>query len=161
MAGDLDGGIARMRRHLSEHRAAGSELLSDYVLALIADALGRMGRFDEGLRALDESFSTIERTGQRFHEAEVHRLKGELLLAQDTSNAGQAEQSFRTAIEISRDDKSRAVARQAGSSRGTPRDARGNLQLVHRGLRHRRPERRQGAARGTQRIAEFASAELD
>src|SRR5208282_348245 len=105
MAGDLDGGIARMRLNLSEHRAAGSELLSDYVLALIADALGRMGRFEEGLRTFDESFSVIERTGMRYHEAEVHRLKGELLLMQDASNGAQAEHSFRTAIEISRQQK--------------------------------------------------------
>ncbi len=76
--------------------------MCDYYLALIATALGRMGRFDEGLRTIDESFPFIERTGQRSYEAEVHRLKGELLLAQDASNAAQAEQSFRTAIEISR-----------------------------------------------------------
>jgi len=126
MAGDLDGGIARMRRHLSEHRAAGSELLSDYVLALIADALGRMGRFDEGLRALDESFSTIERTGQRFHEAEVHRLKGELLLAQDTSNAGQAEQSFRTAIEISREQHAKSWELRATTSLARLLDKQGH-----------------------------------
>ena len=50
MAGDLDGGIARMRRHLSEYRATGTEVYSDYFLALIATALGRMGRFDEALR---------------------------------------------------------------------------------------------------------------
>ena len=63
MAGDLDGGIARMRHHLSEHRATGSELLSDYFLALIATALGRKGQFDEGLRTIDESFPFIERSG--------------------------------------------------------------------------------------------------
>ena len=91
-----------MRRSLSEHRAAGSDLLNEYVLAFIATALGEMERFDEALAAIDESFSTIERTGQRLHEAEVHRLKGELLLKQDASNAAQAEQSFRTAIDISR-----------------------------------------------------------
>ncbi len=102
LAGDLDGGIARMRRSLSEHRAAGSELLSDYLLALIATALGQMGRFEEALDAIDESFQVMERTGQRMNEAEVHRLKGELLLMQDASNSAQAGQSFRTAIEISR-----------------------------------------------------------
>ena len=51
---------------------------------------------------IDESFPIIERSGARWYEAEVHRLKGELLLAQDASNAAQAEKSFRTAIEISR-----------------------------------------------------------
>ena len=116
MAGDLDGGVARMRHHLSEHKAAGSELLSDHFLALIANALGRMGRFDEGLRTIDESFPIIERTGARFYEAEVHRLKGELLLAQHASNAAQAEQCFRTAIEISRRQKAKSWELRATTS---------------------------------------------
>jgi tetratricopeptide (TPR) repeat protein len=90
MAGDLEGGIARMLR---SRRPS--------TLALIATALGRMRRFDEGLRKIDESFAIIERTSSRQDEAEVHRVKGELLLAQDASNAAQAGQSFRTAIEIS------------------------------------------------------------
>ena len=102
MAGDLDGGIARMQHHMLELKAAGSEYISDRCFAFIATALGRMRRFDEGLRTIDESFPFIERSGQRYYEAELHRLKGELLLAQDASNAAEAEQSFRTAIEIAR-----------------------------------------------------------
>ena len=101
LAGDLEGGIARMRLHMSELKAAGSEYISDRYFAFIATALGRLRRFDEALRIVDESFPFIERTGQQYYEAELHRLKGELLLAQDSSN-GQAEQSFRAAIEIAR-----------------------------------------------------------
>jgi tetratricopeptide (TPR) repeat protein len=101
-SGDLDGGIVRMKQHLSELRAAGFEIAAPYHLALIATALGKACRFDEALRTIDESFPIIEKTGQRHHEAEVHRLKGELLLSQSASNATQAEQSFRTAIEIAR-----------------------------------------------------------
>lgn len=51
---------------------------------------------------IDESFQFIARTGQSYYEAELHRLKGELLLGQDASNATQAKESFLTAIEISR-----------------------------------------------------------
>ena len=102
LAGDLDGGIARMRHHMSELKAAGSEYISDRCFAFIAIALGRLRRFDEALRTIDESFQFIERSGQRYYEAELHRLKGELLLAQNASNAAEAEQSFRTAIEIAR-----------------------------------------------------------
>src|SRR5208283_359042 len=72
MAGDLEGGIARMRESLPME---------------IASALGRLGRFDEGLRMLDEGFSFIARTGYRINESEMHRVKGELLLLQDVSNA--------------------------------------------------------------------------
>ena len=102
LGGDLEGGVARMKHHLSELRAAGFEVTAAYHLALIAATLGKAGHFDEALRTIDESFPIIERTGQRHHEAEVHRLKGELLLSQNASKAAQAEQSFRIAIEIAR-----------------------------------------------------------
>jgi predicted ATPase len=85
-----------------ELKAASSEYISDRCFAFIATALGRMKRFDEGVRTIDEAFPFIERSGQRYYEAELHRLKGELLLAQDASNAAEAEQSLRTAIEIAR-----------------------------------------------------------
>jgi DNA-binding winged helix-turn-helix (wHTH) protein/tetratricopeptide (TPR) repeat protein len=99
-AGDLDGGILRMKHHLSELRAAGFEVAAAYHLALIATALGKAGRFDEALRTIEESLLIIDRTGQCHCEAEVHRLKGELLLAHRASNAAVAEKCFRTAIEI-------------------------------------------------------------
>ena len=91
-----------MKHHLSELRAAGFEVAAAYHLGLIATALGKTGRFDEALRTIEESLSIIDRTGQRHCEAEVHRLKGELLLAQRTSNAADAEKCFRTAINIAR-----------------------------------------------------------
>jgi class 3 adenylate cyclase len=102
LAGDLDGGIARMRLRMSELKAAGSEYISDRYFAFVATALGRLSRFDEALRIVDESFEFIERTGQQYYAAELRRLKGELLLAQTDSNASQAEHSFRDAIEIAR-----------------------------------------------------------
>ncbi len=100
LTGDLESGIVRMRQHLSELRAAGFEVAAAYHLALIATALGKAARFDEALRTIEESFPLIDRTGQRHCEAEVYRLKGELLRARRASNAVDAEKFFRTAIEI-------------------------------------------------------------
>jgi predicted ATPase len=102
LAGDLDVGIVRMKHHLSELRAAGFEVAAAYHLALIATALGKAGQFDEALCTIEESLLIIDRTGQRHCEAEVHRLKGELLRAQRASNAADAEKCFRTAINIAR-----------------------------------------------------------
>jgi uncharacterized protein (DUF924 family)/class 3 adenylate cyclase len=116
IAGDLEGGIARMRQHLSELRAAGSEYITDRCLSFIATALNRIRRFDEGLRAIDESFQFIERSGQRYYEAELHRLKGEILLAQNTSNTAQAESCFHTAIEIARRQHARSWELRATTS---------------------------------------------
>src|SRR5580700_429276 len=102
MTDDAEGGIVRMRDHMSELKVTGSEYISDRYFTFIANALSRLRRFDESLRVVEESFPFIERSGQRYYEAELHRLKGEMLLGQDSSNATRAEQSFRTAIEISR-----------------------------------------------------------
>jgi len=101
LAGDLAAGISRMKRHLLELKTASSEYISDRCLAFLAAALGQMGNFDEGLRAIEEGLQFIARSGQRYYEAELHRLKGELLLAQNSSNA-QAEECLRTATDVAR-----------------------------------------------------------
>jgi class 3 adenylate cyclase len=115
LAGDLEGGIAQIRHHLGELRATDPEVLK-YFPYLMATALGQLRRFDEALRTIDEAFPFIERGGQRLCEAEVHRVKGELLLAQDASNAAHAEASFRTAIEISRKQKAKSWELRATTS---------------------------------------------
>jgi class 3 adenylate cyclase/tetratricopeptide (TPR) repeat protein len=115
-SGELAQGIARMRRARSEFKATSSEIVTAYSLALIAIALGQMEQFDEGLGAIDEAFELIERCDTRSSVAEVHRLKGELLRAQDSSNATQAEESFRTAIEISRQQKAKSWELRAATS---------------------------------------------
>jgi len=99
MAGALKGGIARMQAGIMMGYGVKEDQVSSYQIATV---LGLMGRFEEGLRTIDKSLRVIERTGPRFNEAEAHRVKGELLMMQDASNAAQAEQSFRTAIEVAR-----------------------------------------------------------
>ena len=88
-------GIDQIRDALAALNATGTGIALEP--SFLAAALGQKGRFAEGLRTINELFPIIERNGQRYFEAEVYRLKGELLLAQDGSNAAQAEQSFRTA----------------------------------------------------------------
>jgi len=108
MANDFHAGITRMGRNLAEFRADGARVRVAQYLAIIAAALGKSGKPGEGLREIEESIAIIERSGERFYEAEVHRLKGELLLAQNSSNAKQAEQSFRYAIEVARRQKAKS-----------------------------------------------------
>ena len=56
--------------------------MADY-LALLAEAYGKVGRAEEGLTALAEALALVDKTGERYYEAELYRLKGELLLAQE------------------------------------------------------------------------------
>ena len=114
--GDLEGGIARMRDHMSQLKAGGSEYITDRCLTFVATALGRAGRFEEGLAALKEAFLFIDRTGQRYYEAELHRLKGELLLGHDKANAAAAEQSFHSALDVSRKQRAKSWELRASTS---------------------------------------------
>ena len=114
--GDLEGGIARMRTHMSQLKTGGSEYITDRGLTFVATTLGRAGRFEEALATLEEAFLFIERTGQRYYQAELHRMKGELLLGRDMANLVAAEQSFNTALDISRKQRARSWELRAGNS---------------------------------------------
>ena len=89
--------------------------------------------------------------------AETHRLRGELLLRQDQANAPEAQRCFERAIEVARKQRAksweaaREHQRRAATREPWQSEARAmladNLQLVHRGLRRRRPQGREGFAR--------------
>jgi predicted ATPase len=114
--GDPEGGIARMRAQMSQLKTAGSEYITDRGLTFVATALGRAGRYEEGLSALEEAFLFTERTGQQYYQAEVHRLKGELLFGHDAANAAAAEQSFHSALDISRRQRAKSWELRASTS---------------------------------------------
>jgi DNA-binding winged helix-turn-helix (wHTH) protein/tetratricopeptide (TPR) repeat protein len=135
MAGDLECGIARIRQQMAELKASGCEYMSDRCLSFIAIALREMGRFDEALTAIDESFSFTARTGQHYYEAELHRLKGELLASRNPSDADKAERCFRTAIDIARKQHARSWELRAATSlarlaKGTEREAEARAALA-------------------------------
>ena len=62
---------------------------------MLAEAYGQGGQAEEGLRVLTEALAIMEHTGERRHEAELYRLKGELLLTRSTDHATEAEACFR------------------------------------------------------------------
>jgi predicted ATPase len=76
-----------MRDGLAASRATGAELLRPYLLALLAEACGSHGQIEAGLGALAEALLAAENHAERFYEAELHRLHGELLL-QKCAGAG-------------------------------------------------------------------------
>ncbi len=80
----------------------GVELTRPYFLCLLADACIKAGRVDDGLSALNEALAAADAHENRSYEAETYRLKGELLLKQDQSNAAEAQSCFQRATEIAR-----------------------------------------------------------
>jgi predicted ATPase len=79
-------GIAQLRQGMDAWRATGAEVGRTHFLALLAEAYGKAARTEEGLTILAEAFAQVDKTGERFYEAELYRLKGELLLTQESKS---------------------------------------------------------------------------
>jgi class 3 adenylate cyclase/predicted ATPase len=109
-------GIAQIREGLVAARGTGAELGRPYFLTLLAEACMETGRFGEGESALTEALVATDEREERFYEAETHRLKGELLLAQDASNAADAQRCFERAIEIARKQSAKSLELRATTS---------------------------------------------
>jgi DNA-binding winged helix-turn-helix (wHTH) protein/predicted ATPase/type II secretory pathway predicted ATPase ExeA len=73
-------GVTQIRQGLAVSEEAGTVLRQPYVLALLAEAHRKNGRADEGLKVLIQALALVDSTGERWWEAELYRLYGELTL---------------------------------------------------------------------------------
>src|SRR5215469_13699146 len=94
-------GIAEMRRSISDPRIAETNAAQNMPVDL-AETCGKNGRAEEGLDLVAKGLATAEETGLRQAEAELHRIKGELLMVKDPGNAAEAERCLHTAIDVAR-----------------------------------------------------------
>jgi predicted ATPase len=97
-------------------RTLGAEMGSSELLAVLAHALGNAGQVEEGLAVLAEAEAFTARTGERNYEAEVNRIKGDLLLAHPTPDHTQAEAAFREALEVARRQSEKSSELRAATS---------------------------------------------
>jgi predicted ATPase len=109
-------GIAQVHQGLSDLRATGAELWRPSFLALLAEAHGRTGRPEEGLGALDEALALVAKNGERAHEAELHRLRGELLRASTTKDEPKVAAAFQEALRIARQQEAKCLELRAAVS---------------------------------------------
>lgn len=114
-AGQIEEGIIQMRQGIKDLRATGAELWLTNAFALLAEAYGQKGQFDKGLMALDEALGFVDKHEERWWEAELYRLRGELLLLQGVAD-NVIENDFRRAIDIARKQKAKSLELRATMS---------------------------------------------
>src|SRR5262249_45506310 len=100
--GQADEGVAQIRQGLDALRAIGAEYLGPYFLGMLAEAYGLSGQTEAGLVAVAEALAAGEATGERFWEADLHRLRGELVLQQTPTLLPEAETCFHQALDLAR-----------------------------------------------------------
>jgi predicted ATPase len=146
--------MSQVRQGLLIHQATGAGIFYSYFLALLAEVYGKAGLAEEGLTALAEALTVADQSGERFYEAELYRLKGELTLrtgekakrgngekaqipdlrAQILGPEGEAEACFLKAIEIAQKQQAKSLELRASTSLARLWQQQGKRAEAHRML---------------------------
>jgi predicted ATPase len=130
-------GLAQMERSCATIQAIGATGAGTPRSAHLAEACAMAGQPEKAMDSLAQGLAHVEERGERYWEAELHRLKGELLLSQGESHSG-AETSFEKAIEVARRQQAKSWELRATMSlarlwkkQGKKEDARQRLAEIY------------------------------
>ena len=98
----------------------------------MTETLWHAGRTQEALDAVEEGLAVSERNGERYYDAELWRLKGELLKLQEATP--EAEACFQKAIEIARQQAAKSLELRASTSLASLWQKQGKQKEAHRAL---------------------------
>jgi class 3 adenylate cyclase/tetratricopeptide (TPR) repeat protein len=132
----VEGGMTLLRRSFAEFQIQKAGLGRPWTMAWLAEGCLRTGTTGEGLRTIDIAFAVIESRGEAHWEAELHRLRGDLLVAR--GELGPAEDAFRTAARIAQRQSALSLELRAAmglsrilAARGEADKARALLAEIH------------------------------
>jgi predicted ATPase len=114
--GQREEGMAQMQQGLAAWHATGAAVFRPYGLALLAEAYAQVRRCEEGLTLLAEAMALTNDREERRWEAELYRLKGEILLVHAATHHAEAETCFRQALAIARHQQAKSWELRAAMS---------------------------------------------
>ena len=100
--GEFAEGIAQMREGINALRSIGTLHTLSINIAGLAEAYARSGNVNDGLATVEEAFAMTRADGEQFCLPEIHRVKGELLLARSANDRDAAEAAFVEALSVAR-----------------------------------------------------------
>jgi class 3 adenylate cyclase/predicted ATPase len=131
LQGQGEEGLAQVHQGLAAVRAIGTALFVPYSCALLADVSDHLGHPEEGLQALAEAHTLVEQQENRWWEAEIHRLRGVLLLRQPGTPQAEAEAWFQRALDVARRQEAKSLELRAAMSLSRLWQQQGKRQAAH------------------------------
>jgi predicted ATPase len=111
-----EAGLAEMQQAIVELAGIGSGIGAPTIFFLLAQGLRKVGRHDEALNALGLGVAQAEQQGQHYYDAELHRLRAEILLDTDGNAVEEAEALFGQSLEIARRQEAKTFELRAATS---------------------------------------------
>ena len=115
-SGQSEAGLAEMQQALVELAQIASGIGAPAFLVVLAEGLRQVGRHDDALGALALGVARAEQQGQHHYDAELHRLRAEILLDTDGNAVEEAEALFGKSLEIARRQEAKTFELRAATS---------------------------------------------
>ena len=117
-AGEREAGILQMQQGLDMSRTVGNALALPHFPTMLAEAYGAVGQAEEGLAVLEVAMAAVQKSQARFYEAEIYRLKGDLLLQHAVPETSQAVACFHHALNVAHSQQAKSLELRAATSLG-------------------------------------------
>jgi class 3 adenylate cyclase/predicted ATPase len=114
--GKTEEGIEQVRMGLASYRDTGAKQWLPCSLSLLTEVYSKAGQIEDGLHLLDEALALVDKTKERWWEAELYRLKGKLLLALSAVSQSEAETCFHQALRVARRREAKSLELRATMS---------------------------------------------
>ena len=112
--GQFEEGVSQIRAAADAQLSTGGQIGRPQFISLLAEVYWHVGQAEEGLTAVEDGLATSKRTGNAHFDAELWRLKGELVKMQDKT--AEAEACFQKAIELARQQAAKSLELRAATS---------------------------------------------
>lgn len=124
-------GITELQQWVASSYQTGLKMVRPHELVHLAEACLRFHRFDDAVKVLDEAMQIADDDNDRYCEAETHRLRGELLLKQDTTNGSAARECFERAITVAQKQSAKSWELRATTSLARLLASQGDREQAH------------------------------
>ena len=120
LTGRASDAVHRINSGIIAWRSTGATLWNPWFLSNLARAYAELDQFDDAWRCIDEAMNAMDTTKEKWCEAEVHRIAGEIELMSPRRDAAKAQACFERALDIARAQQARSwELRAATASRGS------------------------------------------
>jgi predicted ATPase len=116
LTGQAADAVQTITSGITAWRSTGATVYMPWWLSCLAKAYSELGRFDDAWRCTSEAITTTETTKERWSEADVHRIAGEILLMSGEPDAAKAEAYFKHALTVARQQKAKSWELRAAMS---------------------------------------------
>jgi len=131
LGGEASKAVQLFERAIAYDRALGSTVEIPGCLSVLAKAHADLGQFEDARRCIGEAIAAGEASGERWWEAEFHRMAGEIELIAPERDVAKAETSFERALEIARAQQARSFELRAATSLARVRRDQGRHAEAH------------------------------